>query len=259
MFIYKITVLPINKIYIGLDTKLPYRKQRWKDHCKASLKEHVSRKIHKAMKEHGIENCLYEVIEDNFTTMGQLALAEIEYIEKHNSYVNGLNSSLGGDGLGKAGWSLLTEEEITLIRTKLGHRFTEYNRKKWADTTPEQRKEMVKNAHTPQAIERRKETLKEYYANVPGAKKAKGESIKEWQKNNPEKLKEQNRISGLRGASVVSKAVKVEFPTGDTVIYKSKSEAQRQTGQWMATIIRKTNEGSSHNGYKVWEINGKSI
>jgi len=254
MFIYKITVLPINKVYIGLDTKLPYRKQRWKDHCRSSLKENATRKIHKAMKEHGIENCLYEVIDDNFTTMGQLALAEIDYIEKHDSYVNGLNSSLGGDGLGKNGWNLLTEEEILQIRSKLGDRFAEYNRKKWAGTTLEQRKEMVKHCHTPEVIAARVETQLEYYKTVSGAKEKHSAGLSEWRKENPNKVLENGRKNGRRGADKVSKSIKVEFPNGNIVVYKSKMEMKRQTKQWPETLLRKTKLGENHNGYRAWEI-----
>ena len=254
MFIYKITVLPIDKVYIGLDTKLPYRKHRWKDHCREARKENPTRKIHKAMKEHGIENCLYEIVEDSFTKMGQLALAEINYIEHCDSYVNGLNSSLGGDGLGKAGWALLTEEEILQIRIKLGDRFKEYNKKKWANTTAEQRKEMVKSLFTPEVIAARTETQLEYYKTVPGAKEKHSAGLNQWRKENPNKVLENGRKNGQSGADKVSKSIKVEFPSGDIVVYKSKMEMKRQTKQWPEILIRKTELGENHNGYKAWEI-----
>ena len=32
MFIYKITVVPLNQVYIGLDTKPSYKLSRWKTH-----------------------------------------------------------------------------------------------------------------------------------------------------------------------------------------------------------------------------------
>ena len=35
--------------------------------------------------------------------------------------------------------------------------------------------------------------------------------------------------------------------------YPSKSEFQRQTGQWAKTILEKTAKGISYNGYKAWE------
>ena len=157
MYIYKITVVPLNQVYIGMDTEPVYKKSRWKDHCRESKKE-TKRKVHRAMKTHGIENCRYEVVEDGFNTLGELAVAEIRYIEQHDSYKNGLNSSRGGDGLGHNNWNSLTEDEIKKIKSALGDHFKEYNKKKWANTTPEQRKEMVKNAFTPELIARRAES-----------------------------------------------------------------------------------------------------
>ena len=45
----------------------------------------------------------------------------------------------------------------------------------------------------------------------------------------------------------------VELPDGNMLYYSSKSEFQRQTGQWAKTILEKTSKGLSHNSYKAWE------
>ena len=253
MFIYKITVIPINQVYVGLDTKPVYKQSRWKEHCRAAFKGQKKRKIHDAMREYGLEQCLYEVIDSDFDRIGSLALAEISYIKKFDSYKNGLNSTPGGDGLGRADLTQLTSEEIQQIRNTLGGSFKDYNRKKWADTTPEQRREMVRHAHTPEVNARRRQTLKQYYESAPEVKKAKSKSIVDWQKNNQEQLRKNNRINSLKGAAKVSKKLQVECPNGNVLYYPSKSEFQRATGQWAKTIIEKTSQGLSHNGYKAWE------
>lgn len=253
MFIYKITVIPLNQVYIGLDTKPVYKQARWKEHCRAAFKGQKKRKIHDAMREYGIEQCLYEVIDSNFNSIGSLALAEIDYIQKFDSYKNGLNSTPGGDGLGRANLSQLSSEEIQQIRNSLGNSFKEYNRKKWLDTTPEQRKEMVKPAHAPEVNARRRDTLRKYYESTPGSKEAKSKSIMEWQRNNRDQLRKNNITNGLKGAAKVSKKLQVEFPNGDMLYYPSKSEFQRQTGQWAKPILEKTSKGLSHNGYRAWE------
>jgi len=206
------------------------------------------------MREHGIENCSYEVLEDGFVSFGDLALAEIKYIKLYNSYSNGLNSSPGGDGLGIKCWDNLTDQDIINIKLALGEKWREWNARKWNNTTPEQRKEMVKNAHTPEVNKRRTQSLKEFYAANPDAKKAKSTGIVNWQKNNRKKLIDQNKKNSLKGAAKVSVAMMVEFPDGKQVKYPSKSEFYRQTKLWPKTIIDKTSAGKNHLGYRAWEI-----
>lgn len=253
MFIYKITVLTLNQVYIGLDTKPIYKQARWKEHCRAAFKGSKNRKVHNAMRKHGLNNCLYEVIEEGFQTVGQLALAEIAYIKKFNSYHAGLNSTPGGDGLGRSNLYQLSESELLEIRMALGDSFREYNRKKWIDTTTSQRKEMVKHLHSPEANAKRQATLKQYYELTPNAKESKAKAITEWQVNNRDTLLKNNKKNSLIGAAKVSRKISVETPSGDMLYYSSKSEFQRQTGQWAKTVIDKTKQGLSHNGYKAWE------
>jgi hypothetical protein len=113
---------------------------------------------------------------------------------------------------------------------------------------------MGKNAHTPEVNKRRTQSLKEFYAANPDAKKAKGAGIVNWQKNNRQKLIEQNKKSSLKGAAKSSVAIMVEFPNGKQVKYPSKSEFHRQTKLWPKTIIDKTSAGKNHLGYRAWEI-----
>lgn len=254
MFIYKITVVPLNQVYIGLDTKPSYKLSRWKEHCKESLGR-CKTKLHKAMNHYGIENCNVEIIEDNLSSIGRLALSEIEYIKKFDSYNNGLNSTPGGDGLGKHDLHLLTEEEISKIKLALGSNFRNYNKNvKWANTSEKDRKELTKHLHTEEIYKKKSETLKKFYEANPSIAKDKSIGIKKWQEQNLEKVKEQNRINSAKGAAKVSKRLKVELESGEVLYYSSKSEFQRKTGQWANTIIKKTQKGIFYNGYKIWEV-----
>jgi hypothetical protein len=254
MFIYKITVIPLNQVYIGLDTKPVYKQARWKEHCRAAFKGQKKRKIHDAMRTYGLDQCMYEVVDDRFNSIGALALAEIAYIQKFDSYKNGLNSTPGGDGLGRTNLSQLTIDEIDQIRAALGNNFKEYNQKKWADTTTEQRKEMIKCAHTPEVNARRRETLKKFYESTPGAKEQKAKGIVAWQQKNQEQLRKNNRANSLKAAEKNSKKLLVELPDGSMLQYASNTEFQQLTRQWAKTVIEKTNQGLSHNGYKAWKI-----
>lgn len=257
MFIYKITIITSGKMYFGLDTKPSYKNSRWKIHCDLAFNKIPKYKLHKEMKLHGIENCQYEIVETGFTSIGKLALAEIRYIQQYNTYKNGLNSSPGGDGLGRNNLTDLTDLEIQEIRNSLGEHWKEWNKRKWANTTPEQRKEMMKHAFLPEVIARRSETLKNYYKCCPEAIEKKREQMKISRNYNKEYRDQKAREAGLKGALAMSKSVLVEFPDGTTKLFISKSEMQRQTSQWAKTIISKTKQGLSHNGYKAWEINNE--
>lgn len=253
MFIYKITVTPLNQVYIGLDTKPSYKLSRWKTHCKESQTK-CKTKLHKAIKNYGIKNCIIEIIEDNFTSLGKLALAEIEYIKKFDSFKTGLNSTPGGDGLGRHELYRLTDEEISGIKLALGDSFREYNKNvKWANTSKEDRRQLTKHLHTEEVYKKKSNTLKKFYEANPEVAKDKAIGIKKWQQENKEELKEKNKINALKGAAKVSKRLKVELETGKVLYYTSKNEFQRQTGQWAKTILEKTASGIFYNGYKAWE------
>jgi len=62
MFIYKITNLINNKVYIGYNKSDSDR--RWSDHKRDYLKERFSEKLlYRAMNKHNIDNFFYERIE----------------------------------------------------------------------------------------------------------------------------------------------------------------------------------------------------
>ena len=250
MFIYKITVLPINKIYIGLDTKPEYKNSRWQAHCRAAT-ENSKGKLHPAMYEFGIANCKYEIIERNFSTAPELALAEIRLINLHNSYTTGLNSSMGGDGLGKHDLLQFTENELEQIRHALGGHWREFNRTRWEGTSKDERNIMMQHCYTTEVIEKRIITQKAYYDSIPGAKEKHSRGFKQWRSENPELCKKVRTANGALGAAKVSKVVTLEREDGTEETYPSISECQRATGQWFSTLKQKAITGEFHNGYRI--------
>jgi len=255
MFIYKITVIPTNKCYIGFDTAPSYKLARWKVHCrnaKASTNNYT--KLYIAMSDAGIENCKVEIVEDTFTSIVKLALAEINYIKQFDTYTNGLNSTTGGDGLGRHILYKLSESDIEEIKTALGDSLSTYNKTvKWANTSVEERKQLTKHLHTDEIYKKKSATLKEFYKANPAVRQEKSIGITKWQQENKEELKITNRINGRKGADKVSVKVKVEQTGGAMLYFNSKSEFNRQTGQWAETVLRKTQQGEFHNGFKAWE------
>lgn len=72
--------------------------ERFKAHLKPSKrKKNGSYKIYNAMNKYGAENFYVETLEENIP-LEELNEKEIEYIAQYDSYVNGYNSTSGGDG-----------------------------------------------------------------------------------------------------------------------------------------------------------------
>jgi len=208
------------------------------------------------MREYGIENCQIEIVEDGFNSLGCLALAEINYIKQFNSFIDGLNSTRGGDGMGRHILHLLSPTDLTALREALGGSLSDYNKNvKWANTTNNERKFLTRHLHTDEVYKKKSETLKKFYKATPDAIDKKREQMRITRNQNKVIRDQQAKEAGLKGALAMSKSILVEFPDGSRVTYISKSEMQRQTNQWAKTLIRKTNKGITHNGYRAWEIN----
>lgn len=92
-FIYKIVNNVNNKLYIGKTYKTI--EQRYKQHCRDSKnKNYYNRPLYRAMNKYGIENFSVELVEETDTPEER----ERYWIEYYNSYKNGYNATLGGDG-----------------------------------------------------------------------------------------------------------------------------------------------------------------
>lgn len=93
-YIYKITNLINQKAYIG---KTEYRNpnKRWQEHCCESKKERSQhRAIYRALKKYGIENFQFEILEETQEPNER----EVYYIQFYNTFHNGYNETLGGEG-----------------------------------------------------------------------------------------------------------------------------------------------------------------
>lgn len=101
-FIYKITNLINDKVYIGQTIQRPL--DRWYRRCqKSSLsKAEQNMAIKRAILKYGKNSFKFEVIEtiDNYNKE-LLDAKEIYWIAQHNSYYNGYNCTLGGSSCAK--------------------------------------------------------------------------------------------------------------------------------------------------------------
>ena len=118
-YIYKITNLINNKIYIG-KTSLPTIEERFKEHIHDSIKQrNEKRPLYDAMNKYGIENFIIEEIEK--VENDEIASEREKYwIKNFNSYIgfqnsNGYNATLGGDSR-----RLYNYEELAKAYLELG-------------------------------------------------------------------------------------------------------------------------------------------
>lgn len=94
-FIYKIVNDINKKIYIGKTSRTI--EERFKEHCKDALKNHnEKRPLYFAMRCYGIKHFKIEYIEECLPE--EAAQREQYWIQYYNSYINGYNATLGGDG-----------------------------------------------------------------------------------------------------------------------------------------------------------------
>ncbi len=84
-----------SKVYIGQTTTS--LETRFYQHCKKSTLANRHYKLYNAIRKYGKEHFFIKEIERNIP-LNELNEREIYYIEKNNSFVNGYNSTKGGDG-----------------------------------------------------------------------------------------------------------------------------------------------------------------
>jgi hypothetical protein len=111
--IYKATNKINGKSYIGFDSKWPNRKQK---HLNKSFKEndnHYNSKFHRAIRKHGLDNFEWEILYQS--KYGKYCLDEMEtyFINHYDTFNNGYNMTLGGQG----SLGIVQSEETRLKRS----------------------------------------------------------------------------------------------------------------------------------------------
>jgi group I intron endonuclease len=91
--IYKATNILNNKCYIGFDSNWPHRKN-----CHKCYHKKGDTKFYRAIKKYGWQNFEWEILYQSKDKIYTKNTMENYFIEEHNSFKNGYNSTLGGDG-----------------------------------------------------------------------------------------------------------------------------------------------------------------
>lgn len=107
--IYKITNQINNKVYIGKTLKTI--EERFLEHIRDSSRScEEKRPLYNAFKKYGINNFTISLIEK--VELDQLSSREQYWIKKYNSYSNGYNATIGGDGKQLYDYSLIVEQYL---------------------------------------------------------------------------------------------------------------------------------------------------
>lgn len=109
--VYKHTSLKSGKSYIGQTSRS--MELRWREHCKDAIKG-SNKHFHNAIRLYGELNWHHEVLHTEIDTLEEALVLERLYIKQYDTFENGYNSTLGGEG------SLLDGTEYTFYNKKLG-------------------------------------------------------------------------------------------------------------------------------------------
>lgn len=112
-YIYKLTCTITGKVYVGKTIDI---NRRMMQHSKITPK--YSHHLANAIKKYGIDNFKEEIIfeveaEDRAVLNAALSNAEKSYIKQYDSYRNGYNSTIGGEGTNRFHWLESSKKKIS--------------------------------------------------------------------------------------------------------------------------------------------------
>lgn len=147
--IYKIVNKINNKVYIGCT--INSLEKRYYEHIYRCFKTDYKSKLYNSMKKYGEENFYIELIEE--CDLSNIYEMEKKYVEQYDSFKNGLNSTLGGEGcLGYIHSSEIRRKISKNIRDGNSHKGKTY--------------ENIYGENGENEKERRRESVKKYWKNL---------------------------------------------------------------------------------------------
>jgi group I intron endonuclease len=112
MLVYKATNLLNNKSYIGKTVKT--LRVRRLEHENAALRRCDNCILHKALRKYGADNFQWEIIAVAESQI-RLSALEAQYIEHFDTFRNGYNSTIGGEGTCGFRFSDMQKEQLSQI------------------------------------------------------------------------------------------------------------------------------------------------
>lgn len=240
-FIYKITNIITNKIYIG-QTILDNPEERWKSHIRAINRNKGCPALRDAMKKYGISNFKFEVIiicfdDDRF-------FYEEEYIRKYNTMVpNGYNILKGG--IGGSGFKGKYHTPDTISKIKESLKDFNINNPNYFETYRDKHKQAMLKVNLSSCVSHSEKFKKALQENKVGVAGWKSSIIDNGKISMPENIKEKisKSLTNLNKnieniykhretmANAVGRKV-IQYSLNDDIIaeYPSISEAARKIG-----------------------------
>lgn len=140
--IYKSTNIITGESYIGFDSKWPRRKK----YHKRFSKKQDNIKFYNAIRKYGWDNFEWSVIYESTDGKHTLNVMEKFFISEYDTFNNGYNSTLGGDGT--IGYNHTEETKQKMKKPKSEEsvmKRIESNSKNWIVTNPEGKTQQIKN------------------------------------------------------------------------------------------------------------------
>lgn len=170
--VYCYHCIPTGKKYIGQTIR---EKKRKKQHIR-DCKRGINNKFYRAVRKYGWELFIYGIIEEYDVDV--LAEHEIYYIDCYDTYNNGYNSTIGGDGV----IGFFPSEETRKKMSDSAKNRGSTNKKYFTEEEKREAKRKRDRKYRQKIKERRKEYMKEWRKNNQ-------EKIKKWKEENKEYLK----------------------------------------------------------------------
>ena len=173
--IYCYCCIPTGKKYIGQTVREEKRKIQHRHDCKRG----VDNKFYRAVRKYGWNKFIYGIIEEYDIEV--LNEQELFYIHYYDTYNNGYNSTIGGEGVRGFSPSEETKKKQSIAaknRTDIRH-----NKKYFTEEEKREAKRKRDREYQQKIKERRKEYMKEWRANNQ-------DKIKKWKEENKDYLKE---------------------------------------------------------------------
>ena len=173
--IYCYHCISTGKKYIGQTVYEQKRKNQHRHHCKRG----VDNKFYRAVRKYGWDNFIYGIVEEydsNFLTE-----QEVFYIDYYDSYHNGYNSTIGGEGVRGFSPSEETKKKQSVAaknRTDIRH-----NKKYFTEEEKREAKRKSDRKYQQKIKEKRKEYMKEW-------REKNKDKIEKWKEDNKNHLKE---------------------------------------------------------------------
>jgi len=150
--IYKATNIKNGKCYIGFDSNWPKRKN---DHIREANRNKSNFIIHKALRKYGIDCFSWDIIYQSLDRNHCLNVMENYFIQIYDSYNNGYNMTLGGDGT--LGIKVSQKTRNKLRKANTGRIVTEQTKQKISNTiknhiVTEQTRQKIAEGHAKEFI-----------------------------------------------------------------------------------------------------------